>query len=334
MDVSPPSQLLDEYQRRIDYLRVSITDRCNLRCFYCAPLGGTDWIPHEAILRYEEIIRIVRIAAGMGVKKVRITGGEPLMRKGVVEFIRGVRQVDGISDLGLTTNGIFLEDFAGPLREAGLARVNISLDSLAPEKYERITGRRGLEKVLAGIDRAEEAGFSKIKVNAVLMGGVNEDEVVNFAEFAFSRGIEVRFIEYMPFLNGGEMRNDLFMQAERVKEMIEMHFTLIPVEGDGPGHVAKTYRLEGSEGRIGLITPVSRHFCERCNRIRLTADGKLKNCLYSNNEIDIRDPLRSGASDRELSEILSRSVREKPRRRPDFFCSFKKCIRTMNLIGG
>ena len=331
---APRPQLIDTYQRRIDYLRVSITDRCNLRCFYCAPLGGTDWISHDLILRYEEIIRIVKIATGMGVKKVRITGGEPLMRKGVVEFIRGVRQVDGITDLGLTTNGIFLEDFAGPLREAGLGRINISLDSLNPEKYERITGRRGVEKVLAGIDRAEEVGFDRIKVNAVLMGGVNEDEVVSFAEFAHSRGIEVRFIEYMPFLNGGEMRDELFVQAEKVKEMIETRFPLIPEEGDDPGHVAKTYRLEGSAGRIGLITAVSRHFCERCNRIRLTADGKLKNCLYSNHEIDIRDPLRSGASDRELSEILARSVREKPRRRPDFFCSFKKCIRTMNLIGG
>ena len=217
---TPFPQLVDKYQRRINYLRVSITDRCNLRCFYCAPLGGTEWMSPELILRYEEILRVVEIAVEMGVRKVRITGGEPLMRKGVVEFVRKIRQVKGITDLGLTTNGIFLEDYAGPLREAGLARINISLDSMDPETYKRITGRHGVEKVMAGIDRAEDVGFDQIKVNAVLIGGVNEHEVISFAEFARSRGIEVRFIEYMPFLDGGELREDLFVQAEKVKETL------------------------------------------------------------------------------------------------------------------
>ena len=325
--------LIDPYQRRIDYLRISITDRCNLNCFYCRPLGGKPGLPHELILSYEEILRIVRVAVGLGVRKARVTGGEPLLRKGMVDFIARLSR-SGIEDLGLTTNGILLKGFARPLREAGLNRVNISLDSLDPRNFQRITGSDGLGEVLAGIEEAQEAGFEKIKINTVLIKGNNEAEILDFAELAFSRGLEVRFIEYMPYLNGKEWQKDLYLQAEEVKKVINSRFPLEPMEMQEKPGVAEMYRMKGGRGTIGFITSISQHFCERCNRIRLTADGKLRNCLFSDEEIDLRGPMRDGVSDPELAEIIRGSVQKKPERRPDFFCSFKKCTRTMNLIGG
>ncbi len=325
--------LIDPYQRRIDYLRISITDHCNLNCFYCRPLGGRPFTPHEMILRYEEILRIVRVAVGLGVKKARVTGGEPLLRKGVVDFISRLSP-SGIEDLGLTTNGILLKEFARPLREAGLSHVNISLDSLDPRNFQRITGSDGLGEVLAGIEEARKVGFKKIKINTVLIRGNNEAEILDFAELAFSRGLEVRFIEYMPYLNGKEWQKDLYLQAEEVKKAINSRFPLEPVEKQEKPGVAEMYRMKGGQGRIGFISSISQHFCERCNRIRLTADGKLRNCLFSDEEIDILGPMRDGISDPELAEIIRGSVGKKPERRPDFYCSFKKCTRTMNLIGG
>lgn len=325
--------LIDSYQRRIDYLRISITDHCNLNCLYCRPLGGRPVTTHEMILRYEEILRIVRVAIGLGVKKARVTGGEPLLRKGVVDFISRLSH-SGIDDLGLTTNGILLKEFARPLREAGLNRVNISLDSLDPRNFQRITGSDGLGEVLAGIEEARAAGFEKIKINTVLIRGNNENEILDFAELAFSRGLEVRFIEYMPYLNGKEWQKDLYLQAEEVKKVINSRFPLEPAgKQDKPG-VAEMYQTKGGRGTIGFISSISQHFCESCNRIRLTADGKLRNCLFSDEEIDIRGPMRDGVSDSELAEIIRGSVKKKPERRPDFYCSFKKCTRTMNLIGG
>lgn len=325
--------LIDSYQRRIDYLRISITDHCNLNCLYCRPLGGRPFISHEMILRYEEILRIVRVAVGLGVKKARVTGGEPLLRKGVVDFISRLSH-SGIEDLGLTTNGILLKEFARPLREAGLSRVNISLDSLDPRNFQRITGSDGLDEVLAGIEGAREAGFEKIKINTVLIRGNNENEILDFAELAFSRGLEVRFIEYMPYLNGKEWQRDLYLTAEEVKKVINTRFLLQPVEKQEKSGVAEIYRMKDGRGTIGFISSISQHFCERCNRIRLTADGKLRNCLFSDEEIDIRGPMRDGVSDSELAEIIRGSVKKKPERRPDFHCSFKKCTRTMDLIGG
>ena len=325
--------LIDPYQRRIDYLRISITDHCNLNCFYCRPLGGRPFTPHEMILRYEEILRIVRVAVGLGVKKARVTGGEPLLRKGVVDFISRLSH-SGIENLGLTTNGILLKEFARPLREAGLSHVNISLDSLDPRNFQRITGSDGLGEVLAGIEEARKAGFKKIKINTVLIRGNNEAEILDFAELAFSRGLEVRFIEYMPYLNGKEWQKDLYLQAEEVKKVINSRFPLEPVEKQEKPGVAEMYRMKGGQGRIGFISSISQHFCERCNRIRLTADGKLRNCLFSDEEIDILGPMRDGISDPELAEIIRGSVGKKPERRPDLSCSFKKCTRTMNLIGG
>jgi cyclic pyranopterin phosphate synthase len=285
------------------------------------------------ILRYEEILRIVRVAVGLGVKKARVTGGEPLLRKGVVDFISRLSH-SGIEDLGLTTNGILLKEFARPLREAGLSRVNISLDSLDPRNFQRITGSDGLDEVLAGIEGAREAGFEKIKINTVLIRGNNENEILDFAELAFSRGLEVRFIEYMPYLNGKEWQRDLYLTAEEVKKVINTRFLLQPVEKQEKSGVAEIYRMKDGRGTIGFISSISQHFCERCNRIRLTADGKLRNCLFSDEEIDIRGPMRDGVSDSELAEIIRGSVKKKPERRPDFHCSFKKCTRTMDLIGG
>jgi len=325
--------LIDSYQRRIDYLRISVTDHCNLNCLYCRPLGGRPFISHEMILRYEEILRIVRVAVGLGVKKARVTGGEPLLRKGVADFISRLSH-SGIEDLGLTTNGILLKEFARPLREAGLNRVNISLDSLNPRNFQRITGSDGLGEVLAGIEGAREAGFEKIKINTVLIRGNNETEILDFAELAFSRGLEVRFIEYMPYLNGKEWQRDLYLTAEEVKKVINTRFLLQPVEKQEKSGVAEIYRMKDGRGTIGFISSISQHFCERCNRIRLTADGKLRNCLFSDEEIDIRGPMRDGVSDSELAEIIRGSVKKKPERRPDFHCSFKKCTRTMDLIGG
>jgi len=300
---------IDRFGRRITYLRISVTDRCNLRCIYCMPAAGVPWRSHDEILRYEEIARIVRVAARLGIRKVRLTGGEPLIREGIVDLIAEMREIPGIEELVMTTNGTLLSRYARGLAAAGLDRVNVSLDTLRPERFQKITRLGNLADTLAGIAAAQEAGLNPIKLNAVVMRGINDDEVADLA--ALSReGFGVRFIEWMPIGEPTESFTERFVPGGKIKARIEDALgPLTPVREEGP---ARVYRLEGAPGEIGFVTAFSAPFCANCNRIRLTADGRLRPCLLSPGEIDLQDPLRAGATEAELRELLKRGIREKP----------------------
>ena len=308
------SQLIDKCGRVIDYLRVSITDLCNLRCVYCRPPEGVQLVTHHEILRYEEIITILELAVEMGVRKVRITGGEPLVRRGVVDFISRVTKIPGIEDVGLTTNGVRFKELAERLKAAGLKRVNISLDSLRRDTFQQITGKDKLDKVLAGIHTAIEVGMNPVKINVVLIEGMNEPDVADFANMTKDLPIDVRFIERMPFGEHAPPDAPLSFNAHKVVELIEkelgkLHLIEEHQSLDGP---ATMYRLDGAKGRIGVIDPVTGHFCGTCNRLRLTARGTLRPCLLGPNEIDIRSAIRSGASRQELAEVIRVAVAAKP----------------------
>ncbi|MBU2054815.1 MAG: GTP 3',8-cyclase MoaA [Proteobacteria bacterium] len=330
--------IIDRYARNINYLRVSVTDRCNLRCAYCMPKEGLSRIGHDDILRYEEILRIIRVAAGMGITKVRITGGEPLVRRGVVEFIASLRAVPEITDISLTTTGILLEDCAEALFAAGIKRINVSLDSLNAEKYARITRGGELRNVLRGIQKAREVGFSPIKINTVAIKGVNDDEIAEFARLTLSNPYQVRFIELMPLGTAGGENNGRYLANDFIRERIGQIGRLDPVNGnsrknDGP---AQIYRLAGGAGEIGFISPVSRHFCDSCNRLRLTADGFLRSCLLVDDEMDLKGPLRAGCGDSGIEDLIRQAILRKPRQH-EVICEeglVKKCMKEMPAIGG
>lgn len=306
----------DRHGHRISYLRVSITDRCNERCAYCMPGELHEWLPREGILNFEETLRLIRVAADLGVSKVRITGGEPLTRRGVVDLIRGVAKIPGIRDIGLSTNGTLLgrETMAKDLRDAGVRSVNISLDTLDRDFYAQITGRDFHDQVLAGIEAAIDAGFEQIKLNSVLMRGRNEDQLIPLIEFAGRRGLILRFIELMPVSTTDVLSDENFMSILHAKRMIESHVgSLIPeptFQTNGP---ATYYQVPGRQQRIGFIGAMTNlHFCESCNKLRLTCDGKLRPCLGSALEFDIMKPLRAGASDDELRQFFADVVDRKP----------------------
>jgi cyclic pyranopterin phosphate synthase len=305
--------LLDGYQRRITYLRVSVTDRCNLRCLYCMPREGIHLRAHEDILSFEEIARVVRAAVGLGVRTVRLTGGEPLARKGLVDLVRMLRDVSGLQELTLTTNGTLLSSMAMPLAKAGLARVNVSLDTLRPERFARITRLGELTDVRAGIMAAEDAGLTPIKINTVVMRGINDDEVVELARLTLEHSWHIRFIEPMPLGSNVPWDPDRCVLATEIREEIELATgPLLMAErpsGSGP---ARTYRLQHALGTIGFISPWSQHFCTACNRVRLTADGKLRSCLLSDREIDLRLPLRRREGEAALQRLIRRAVEWKP----------------------
>ncbi len=302
--------LSDSFQRPINYLRVSVTDRCNLRCVYCMPVGGVSLMPHRDILSYEEIYTIVAAAAELGIRKVRITGGEPLVREGLSQLVQMLAGIEAIDDISLTTNGILLERYAAGLKAAGLRRVNVSLDTLKAEKFRRIARGGSLDAVLAGIAAATSAGLTPVKINMVVMAGVNDDELLDFAARTVADGWHVRFIELMPSSNG-EANSAQFVPLVQMKQRLESLGKLEPcmVAGSGP---ARYFRLPGAAGTIGFITPVSEHFCISCNRLRLTADGRLRLCLLSEAEIDLRQPLRRGLSAEELKGLIAGAVASKP----------------------
>jgi len=306
------SGLSDSFQRPIDYLRISVTDRCNLRCIYCMPPDGISLLPHSEILTYEEVQHVVRIAAELGITKVRISGGEPLVRAGLTHLVRLLSSVEGIDDVSLTTNGVLLERYAAELRESGLHRVNISLDSLKRSSFQSITRSDRLDEVLKGIAAARDVGLNPVKINMVVIRGVNEDEVVDFAVRSRDEGWHVRFIELMPFERKVDGHPDFVPVTEirqRIASLGELEPCSPPV-GNGP---ARYYRLPGAQGNIGFITPISEHFCFGCNRLRLTADGGLLPCLLSDKEIDLREPLRQGASVAELKRLFGKAVASKPK---------------------
>jgi len=310
---------LDAYNRPISYLRISVTDRCNLRCVYCMPEEGVASMLHDHVLRYEEIEIIVRAAAELGISKIRLTGGEPLVRLGIVDLVRKIARIPGIDDLAMTTNGILLAPYADDLADAGLHRVNISLDTLDEERFRRITRRGDLADTLAGIEAAREAGLRPIKINTVVIRGMNDDEVVELAAKTLDASWwNIRFIELMP-VGDGELMDAAWEQqvvrADEVRQRIEAALgSLEPAKmrtGSGP---ASYYRLPGAKGTIGFITPISEHFCYKCNRLRLTADGQLRPCLLSDQEVDLRTPLRQGAGPDEIKALIVEGIDRKPMR--------------------
>ncbi len=330
--------MIDQYERDINYLRVSVTDRCNLRCTYCMPKEGLSQIGHDDILRYEEMLRIIRIATGEGISKVRITGGEPLVRKGVAEFIASLRTIPALRDISLTTNGILLEDHAEELFAAGIRRINVSLDSLNPEKYEKITRGGDIDAVFRGILKALKIGFDPIKINIVAIRGVNDDEVLDFARLTLASPYQIRFIELMPLGTAGAENDGRYLANSIIRQRIETLGKLEAVNGgggktEGP---ARIYRLPGGAGEIGFISPVSRHFCHTCNRLRLTANGHLRACLLSDDETDLKGPLRAGCSDAEIGALIREVIARKPQRH-EIACDqdhIKKCMKEMTAIGG
>lgn len=305
--------LIDRYQRVIDYLRLSITDHCNLHCRYCVPFSGRAKLHHEEILSYEELLKITWAAVSAGITKLRITGGEPLTRKGVLEFCRQIGRIDGLMDLSLTTNGLRLTELAADLFQAGIHRINVSLDTLKPDRYRYITGSDALEKVLNGLQAAEAAGMSPIKINTVVLRGINDDEITALARMTLTRPYHVRFIELMPTGGWDAIAHQAhFMPTEQIRQRVAQLGELSPeasAKTDGP---ARYFRLAGARGMIGFISPLSSHFCGTCNRLRLTADGHLRNCLFSETEMDIKSLMRRGATQDELVEIIISAARSKP----------------------
>ncbi len=322
------TQLIDRHNRKISYLRVSITDRCNLRCIYCMPPGGIKPLRHEDILRFEEIEEIARYGVDWGIDKVRITGGEPLVRKGVVYLIETLANLRGIRDLSMTTNGILLRNYARDLKNAGLQRINISLDSLNADKFQHITKVGKLSLVLDGIEEALKRGLEPVKINVVVMKGINDDEVLDFAKMSLDRPLHIRFIEYMPLGYKGFAKEDRFFPTSQIKERLRELGELIPAEVKGAGP-AKSFRFEESSGTIGFITPMSEHFCATCNRLRLTADGKLYPCLFSDCGVDIMGPLRSGTGGKGIRELFEEALKNKPEKH-----SLKGNNQVMSKIGG
>ncbi len=305
------SGISDSFQRPINYLRISVTDRCNLRCLYCMPTEGISLSSHTDLLTYEEIDTVVRVAVELGINKVRLSGGEPLVRLGLADLIKMLSRIKGIEDISLTTNGTLLASQAAELKEAGLRRVNISLDTLKRQRFEKITGYDRLPEVLEGIAQAHRVGLEPVKVNIVVMRGINDDELVNFALLTKEEGWHVRFIELMPLANRG-MEQPEFVSAEEMRRGLASLGQLepcLPPIGEGP---AKYYRLPGAKGTVGFITPISEHFCFKCNRLRLSAQGKLLPCLLSDQEIDLREPLRKGASSQEIKRLLLEAIASKP----------------------
>jgi cyclic pyranopterin phosphate synthase len=306
-------ELIDGENRHLKYLRVSITDRCNLRCLYCTPEGRIPKLRHGDILSYEEILRLVKIGIGLGIRKVRITGGEPLVRKGVIDLLRRLTAIPDLEDVSLTTNGVLLAAKARQIFDAGIRRINISLDSLDPEKYIQISGYDKFEQVWAGIQLAQKIGFAPIKINVVAMRGINDDEILDFGKFSIEQPFHVRFIEYMPIGTCRMGSRDQILTPE-IKQKIATLGDLTPVDeghNDGP---ARRYRLAGARGEVGFISALSHHFCSRCNRLRLTADGKLRACLLSDHHEPVKELLRSGGSDEQLAEIFRTAVRHKSAR--------------------
>ncbi len=323
----------DKFARRINYLRVSVTDRCNLRCFYCMPENGICQLNHKQILRYEELLRVIRISSENGIDKVRITGGEPLVRKGIIDFIKDVAKIKAINDLTLTTNGIMLADMAKDIFDAGLKRLNISIDSLKERTYSKITRSGYLKKVLAGLQKAYEVGFHPIKINVVVIRGLNDDEVTDFAKMTQERPYCVRFIEYMPIGDKNNWDKKLFVPSLEIRSKINRYKQLEPVTKTDKSSPSSDYKFAGAPGTVGFISPLSKHFCLMCNRLRLTADGKLRSCLFSENEVDIKDALRSGKDDEHISKIILDSISGKPEGHEKLSESANK-KRSMYSIGG
>lgn len=330
-----PIRLKDSYGRAIRDLRISITDRCNFRCFYCMPTEAMEWKPKPEILRYEEIIQLAEIFVGLGVNKLRVTGGEPMVRRDLESLIERLARIEGLADLAMTTNAHFLRGRAKALKDAGLQRITISLDSLEPERFALLTGRNELKQVLDGIDAALEAGLAPVKVNSVVIRGINDDQAVNFAAFARDKGVHVRFIEFMPLDNGKVWRREMIVPGEEVRQKINAVYPLEPVVSGNLSETARRWRFaDGAPGEVGFINPVTQPFCGHCSRIRLTADGMIRTCLFSTVEHNIKALLRRGAPIEELLDFIVATIEKKEDRHHINDPEFVQPLRTMSCIGG
>lgn len=350
-----PDSLIDSHGRVLRDLRVSVTDRCNFRCLYCLPeteeaanfyqtrFGQRlesatritrHWQPEAEILTFEQIERVIAVAARLGIDKIRLTGGEPLLRREIEKLVEKIARIPGISDLALTTNGFFFERKARALRDAGLRRISFSLDSLDAANFKKMTGREGLDAVLRSIGLAREMGFHPIKVNAVIIRGLNDHEIEALTEFALAGNLSLRFIEFMPLDSGRAWHKELVVPGREILGRIQARFAVRPMAASNPAETARRWTLPGGTAEIGIIAPVSEPFCGHCNRIRLTADGKIRTCLFSIVEHDMRALLRSGASDEELANFLRAAAGQKEARHHIGEPEFVQPARTMSCIGG
>ncbi|MBC8233605.1 GTP 3',8-cyclase MoaA [bacterium] len=328
------TQLIDNFNRKITSLRISVTDRCNFRCFYCMSKDGVEYYDRSEILAFEEIKRLSEIFVGLGVNKIRLTGGEPLIRRDITKLIQNLNGIEGLKDLSLTTNGFMLKDLAQELYTAGLKRINISLDTLNPQKFAHLTQRDALHRVLEGLDVAEKCGFSPIKINVVAIRGFTEDEILDFARMAKTTTFIVRFIEFMPLDMDDRWKKITFIPGEEIVDKINTAYPLESLEASPNSDAAKRYRFKDGLGEIGIVASVSEPFCGNCNRLRLTADGKLRTCLFSLDEIDLKLPMRNGASNEELKEVIIEAVRNKEPGHGIHTIGFVKPKRSMSMIGG
>jgi len=325
--------LTDSFGRKHTYLRISLTERCNLRCTYCMPAEGVDLKPRDHILSFEEIMRLAELLVSRGVTKIRLTGGEPLIRKELVQLVERLRQLDGLQELTITTNGLLLPRKLDDLKKAGVTGFNISLDTLREDRFEHITRRKGLETVLEAIHMTVEAGYDPVKVNCVVLRGVNEDELVDFVAMTREMPIEMRFIEYMPF-DGNAWNTGEFMPYRDMVDLITERWPDFEAEGGDELEIAKLWQVPGHRGKVGFISSMSDHFCAGCNRIRITADGKLKVCLFGTNEVNLRDMMRAGINDERLLETIQSALARKAASHAGMEVIAKSDNRPMILIGG
>ncbi|HET8910027.1 MAG TPA: GTP 3',8-cyclase MoaA [Ktedonobacteraceae bacterium] len=329
-------QLVDSYGRRIKSMRISITDKCNFRCTYCMPADGLPWLKKAEILSYEEILRLSRVAVEIGIEQIRLTGGEPLVRRDVPELVRQLHKIEGLRSLSLTTNGVLLKQQAGALAEAGLSRINVSLDSLLREKFARLTRRDQFDRVMEGLEELEKyPSIHPIKVNAVAMRDFSEEEVLDFVRLARRKAYVIRWIEFMPLDADQIWRKEDILTGAELKAIIEAEYgPLVQIKTGDPSETARRYTFSDGIGEVGFINPVSEPFCASCDRIRLTADGQLRTCLFATEETDLRQILRSGASDEELANTLRQAVWKKELKHYIGDKRFKRSNRSMSMIGG
>ncbi len=307
----PNTKLIDRFNRRLNYLRISITDRCNLRCIYCTPRKLIPKLSHDDILKYEEILHIAKIGADLGISKIRITGGEPLVRRGVYDFLGKITKISGLKDIAITTNGVFLKENIQKIKSAGIKRINVSLDTLNKEKFKKITGLDLFSQVWEGIKAAQKQGLNPVKINVVVLRGINDDELIQLAGLSFSYPFHIRFIEYMP-VGKTVLKIKQHIFAPEIKERISILGDLIPIKTKADDGPAERFKFKNAKGEIGFIHPLSNHFCHTCNRLRLTASGQLRPCLLSNYQKDIKIPLRCGCSDMELADLFLEAAYHKP----------------------
>ncbi len=326
--------LEDEFRRKITYLRVSVTDKCNLRCIYCMPNSGLPWIPKPEMLSYEEIVSLVEAAASVGVRSVRLTGGEPLVRPDLPRLISRLCAIDGIQDIALSTNGLLLGEHIDDLVCAGLRRVNISLDTLREDRFFAVARRKGLQLVLGAIDAAIEYGLAPVKLNCVVMRGQNDDEIADFAALTRSHPIFVRFIEMMPVHENVELQHDLYVSAAEILDRVEEIDSISPIPGPQGNGPARYYSFHDARGAVGVISPLSHDYCQSCNRVRLSADGRLRLCLFGDYELDLRSAIRAGASRERIAQMLQDSMLIKPERHHLELGKTASAMRAFSEIGG